>query len=525
MADNSEEEYLNNLLKELLESSEDSEKTEDSDSDNTIENKTAENSEDEDMAILSRMLMDDSNLSDEESEEPDLSDVDMDLSIDDLLNEALVENNQEESNDEPEITPIFSESDNSFKDLVLDDSVDKNAASEVSESTASEIVDEFGSDFFSDLQGLISSGNESTKVDENAFRQSIIEEETKQTSDNNDFSDLFALEEGMSIDDIPDENTEAKLTEEELDKILGISDDNSAETGTVEEKSGKKAKKQREKKEKKKREKKPKKQREPKAPKESKKASSDKPKEKKSFKEFISLFDDEDSDDSAKKPDENQALINELYNDKEPQEETKEKKPKKAKKVKPPKEKKKKTPKVKKAPETQEPVEKVYLDKVGVAIITVLVLVFLVGGYFGVSYLNYRLTINTAKNYYNICNYTMAYEQLSGIDIKARDEYFYEQVRLLMIVNQGNDSYNNYMELDMETEAIDALINAVGRKQLIEEQAEKYNVTDKVNVVYLQLLETLDKYGIDEARALDLYRMTNYEAYYAELSKYGGLTQ
>ena len=241
MADNSEEEYLNNLLKELLESSEDSEKTEDSDSDNTIENKTAENSEDEDMAILSRMLMDDSNLSDEESEEPDLSDVDMDLSIDDLLNEALVENNQEESNDEPEITPIFSESDNSFKDLVLDDSVDKNAASEVSESTASEIVDEFGSDFFSDLQGLISSGNESTKVDENAFRQSIIEEETKQTSDNNDFSDLFALEEGMSIDDIPDENTEAKLTEEELDKILGISDDNSAETGTVEEKSGKKA--------------------------------------------------------------------------------------------------------------------------------------------------------------------------------------------------------------------------------------------------------------------------------------------
>lgn len=535
MADKSEEEYLNDLLKELLESTDDSGENSESNSDNTIENMTAENeaddvkagefmseeSEDEDMAMLSRMLSDDSNLPDEESEETDLSDVNMDLSIDDLLNEALVENNQEE----PEITPIFSENNNEFQDLVLDDSVPETAASEVSEETASEIVDEFGSDFFSDLQGLISSGSsESTKVDENAFRQSIMEEETKQATAKEDFSDLFSLDEGMTIDDIPDEHEDEKLTEEELSKISGLTSENDAESDANEEQTDKRSKKKREKKEKKRREKKEKKAREPKVPKKEKKSSADKPKEKKSFKEFISLFDDEDSDNSDSKADNNQELINELYNDKEI-EEAKEKKPKKAKKVKAPKEKKKKAPKVKKEPEANEPVEKVYLGKAGVAIITVLVLVFLVGGYFGVSYLNYRLTINTAKNYYNIRNYTMAYEELAGIDIKARDEYFYEQVRLLMIVNQGNDSYNNYMKLDMEAEAVDALINAVGRKQLIEEQAEKYNVTDKVNVVYQQLLETLDKYGIDEARALDLYRMTDYEAYYAELARLGGVTQ
>lgn len=480
MADKSEEEYLNDLLKELMEGNDAFKETDGSDSNNTIEQ---------------------------------------------THNDATGSAFSEES-DDPEITPIISESNNEFQDLVLEDSAeDITAADGDSDSIESEIIDEFGSDFFSDLQGIISSGSsENTKVDENAFRKSIMDEKVNHASHNEEFSDIFSMDEGMTIDDIPDEHTEDKLTDEELSKISGLmneTDNAESNSEDISDKSKKRDKKKREKREK--REKK----RESKAAKQKKNNSEDKPKSKKSFKDFITLFDDEEETD--KSADDNQELINELYNDKKTETELKENKPKKAKKVKPPKEKKKKAPKKRKNSNDdnliQTPVERVYIDKVGVAIITALVLVFLVGGYFGVSYLNYKLTINSAKNYYNICNYTMAYDELTGIDIKSQDEYFYEQVRILMIVNQGNDSYNNFIELDMETEAINALINAVGRKQLIEEQAEKYNVTDRVNVVYQQILTTLNKYGIDEARALDLYRMNDYEAYYKALDKLGGLTQ
>ncbi len=486
MADKSEEEYLNDLLKDLMESTEFSDAADGSDIDDTTE-QTDDNKD-----------------------------------IDDLLNEALMEDDQKDNITEPEITPIISENNNEFKDLVLEDVMEENdAAGEVSEETASEIVDEFGSDFFSDLQGIISSDStENTKVDENAFRKSIVEEEKNQSAQQEDLSDILALDDGMSVDDIPDEHTDDKLTQEELDKISDITNEESdinADFETV-DKTAKRAKKKRAKREKKKREPKPKKE---------KAVSEEKSKSKKSFKEFITLFDDED--EPAKSSEDNQELINELYDNGEHEGEVKETKPKKEKKAKTPKPKKNKAPrKVKKEKPDKantEPVEKVYIGKGGVAIITVLVLVFLVGGYFGVRFLNYKLTINTAKNYYNICNYSMAYDELSGIDIMAQDEYFYEQVRILMIVNQGNDSYRNYIELGMETEAIDALINAVGRKQLVEEMAEKYNVTDRVNVVYQQLLTTLDKYGIDEAEALDLYRMDDYQDYYNAIDRLGGLTQ
>lgn len=482
MADKSEEEYLNDLLKELMENTDDFEETDDSDSNNTIE----QNNNDETGAAFS-----------------------------------------EESND-PEITPIISESNNEFQDLVLEDSADDiQPTDETSDNNESEIIDEFGSVFFSDLQGIISSENtENTKVDEKAFRKSIIDEETNQVSHKEDFSDIFSMDEGMSIDDIPDEHTEDKLTDEELSKISGLMNETDDSDGNTDDISGKS--KKRDKKKLKKRDKRDKK-RKVKTPKQKKNDSESKSKSKKTFKEFITMFDDEDEDEAAKSADDNQKLINELYNDSDAEAEPKKKKPKKEKKIKVSKDKKKKVPKkakkVKQDVINTAPVEKIYLGKTGVAVITVLVLIFLVGGYFGVRFLNYKLTINTAKNYYNICNYSMAYDELSGIDIMSRDEYFYEQVRIVMIVNQGNDSYSNYMELDMETEALDSLISAVGRKHLIEEQAEKYNVTDRVNVVYQQLLTTLEDYGIDEAKALDLYRMNDYKAYYEELDKLGGLTQ
>ncbi|MGN0375846.1 MAG: hypothetical protein ACI4EN_10150 [Butyrivibrio sp.] len=483
MADNSEEEYLDSLLKNMMNEN----------NDFLSENVRNDEDEDEDIAVLSKMLLADNNIMPEEEDSTDISETGENngesedvLSIDDLLNEAAA------SETEPEINPIFADN-----------------------------------DFFSDLQEIVDSTTKSdTVVDEKEFMKSILESENQEnSSSDSELSDLFALDEGMTIDDIPDENTGDKLTDEELNKISDISSKQPQDVVPEEVAEDKPHKSQKSKKAAR-----PKKQKEPKEPKPPKPPKEPKPKF--NFKEFFSKFSDEEDESKSSESDDNQKLIDELYGDKESLDkedvqENSPKKSKKSKKTKPPKEKKKKPVKAPKEKNTGDkpPAERVSIGSGGAVIILLMVIVFLFGGFFGVKYLNYRLTINSAKNYYSMCNYSLAYEKLSGMDIKSGDQYFYEQLRTVMIVYQGYESYNNYIELGMEAEAVNALINAVGRKQLIEDKAAKYAVTDRVNVVYEQILSILSYYGIDESKALDLYRMTDYEEYNDIIKGFGGVTE
>ena len=263
------------------------------------------------------------------------------------------------------------------------------------------------------------------------------------------------------------------------------------------------------------------------------KAKKEKPQKEKtkfSFKEFFSKFNDEEDDD-AKSADNNQKLIDELYKDKKSLDDEdiddedggkKGKKGKKDKKPKTPKPKKEKKPK---EPKEVLPQEKINIGKLGGAIITFLVIVFLFGGFFGVRFINYQLTINSAKKYFEMGNYDLAYDNVSGLDIMNKDVKLYNKIRTVMTVYQGYTSYNNYVEMDREVEALDALINAVGRKQQLEADAVKYEVSEEINAVYEQILSILEFYEIDERMALDMYMMTNYEEYMELLYSYEGVAK
>lgn len=595
MADNNEEEYLDALLKSMI------------NGDEGDEGKTASSlpideefgsSEDDDMMMLSKMLLDDNDISyDDDEEEDDTppvqipemehSDMESFFSLDDLLGSAtnntsgdVVVSKEETSTDtedavnetteeifevaddapaeEPEITPIISDDSNPFGFEFEDEEVaftDLESLMHVElanmgESTGgeSEVVSEepetnIEEDFFSDFDGISSMfSNESTAINEDELRRSMQSNEEKAAQDaalEKELADILALDEGMSINDIPDEQSDSMLTEEEKMKVQGIEISSESD-----EPKGKKAK--RAKKAKKEKEPKPKKEKKAKADKKAKKegqadieekpekpAKKEKPakpakeKSKFSFKEFFAKFNDDDDEDDKKslQADNNQKLIDDLYKGKDSlddadlDDEEGGKKGKKDKKKKTPKPKKEKPPK---DPALQEPIN---IGKFGKFIIFLLIIVFLFGGFFGVRFINYQLTINSSKKYFEMGNYDLAYDKLSGIDIMKKDSKHYNGVRTVMIVYQGYTSYNNYVEIDREAEALDALINAVGRKQQVESDAVLYDVTKEVNIAYEQIMTILAFYGIDERIALDLYKMTDYEAYYEILHSYEGVAK
>ena len=538
MADNNEEEYLDALLKSMLNQEGDDAAVE-------VSSPVFEelDSSDDDMAMLSRMLLDDNNISydedllnneNDENTPPPIEHSDMEsfLSLDDLLGMATnddtgavlaseEEEEEEHDDDEPEITPIQADEDNAT-DLESLLSNELNAAEEASEES---LEDDFFGDF-DEIGALFS--NENTAVNEEALRRAMSESDEQIVHDSDlekELADILSLDEGMSVADIPNEQPQNTLTEEEKMKIeninnssddLALTDEDAPKKG-IASIFGKKNKKE-------------------KTPKDKKekvsKIKKDKPQKEKSkfsFKEFFSKFNDEEENNNS--ADNNQKLIDELYKDKKSlddediDDENVGKKGKKANKEKKPKTPKPKKEKKPKEPKEVLPQEKVHIGKVGVAIITLLVIIFLFGGFFGVRFINYQLTINSAKKYFEMGNYELAYDNISGLDIMSKDTKLCNKIRIVMTVYQGYTSYNNYIEMDREVEALDALINAIGRKQQLESDALKYDVSEEVNTVYDQILSILVFYEIDEQMALDLYKMTNYEEYIETLHGYEGVAR
>lgn len=339
---------------------------------------------------------------------------------------------------------------------------------------------------------------------DNSNFNSFSEAPDEQPTDTDEFSDILALDEGMSFDDIPDE-VENPLSAEEQAQVMSMTsfdEPNLSEEAeeTAEDKKSKKKKKK------------------------DKKAK--KEKKKFSLKNFFIDYEDEDEEAKNNEADLNQKLIDELYNDTDSLADAEVDKD--GKKVKAKKEKKPKKEKVKKVKPPKEPKEKVDdpKGKIGFGAIflgilfAVAIAVIII---FGNKLLTYRRVINAANNYYKAGNYGMAYSTIDGIDVNGADKPLYMKIRTVMLVYQGIESYTTYSSFGDQVNALDALIRAAANKQKADADAIKYEVTDEVNQMYNRVLSLLDKYGIDESKALELYSMTNYADYRKALSGYGGI--
>ena len=208
--------------------------------------------------------------------------------------------------------------------------------------------------------------------------------------------------------------------------------------------------------------------------------------------------------------DENQALLDELSEeDKKGKKKKKKEKKKKDKKEAEAKEKKPKKPKKekkKKVPEEDPlapPEKKLSKKKVFTA--------FLFCGTLGAgiivltSYLPDYLQIQDAHVAYDNNEYAEVYDLLYGIERSEEDEILFQRSNLILQMRRKVASYQNYVNLDMRLEALNALISGVERYQQVLPKAEQYNVVDEVNTTYSQILGLLStEFGVSESEALEI---------------------
>ncbi len=107
-----------------------------------------------------------------------------------------------------------------------------------------------------------------------------------------------------------------------------------------------------------------------------------------------------------------------------------------------------------------------------------------------------------ARDAYYTADYSKAYELLYGKELDNSDTLIFNKSKTILEMNRKLASYHNYMSMDKEVQALDALMSGIEKYPELLANAEEYHVTQEVNVIYTTILNILnDRYYITEALA------------------------
>ena len=236
---------------------------------------------------------------------------------------------------------------------------------------------------------------------------------------------------------------------------------------------------------------------------------------------------------------ENIDLINELYSDTEsldnaplgddladiPERDAEEEEPKKPrqekkkKEPKPKKPKKEKVKKEKKAPKPSELVKVTPKTFLGIIIFAVVITVVVI---FGTKIVNYSVSIKHAIDHFNNGKYDQAYDSIAGLEVKDKDKDTYYKIRTVMSVYVDYTSYISYKQLGMNVEALDSLIRGLGHYDDYYSDAEKYDVVAQYDGVKDTITAALAQYGVSEEDARYYAGLESEQQYEEILNNIGG---
>ena len=137
---------------------------------------------------------------------------------------------------------------------------------------------------------------------------------------------------------------------------------------------------------------------------------------------------------------------------------------------------------------------------------------------------SYTTAISKAKTNLENGDYSKVYESLSGMKLNKSDETLYRQATLITYVTRQYESYQNYMEMDMKTEAINALVKGLARYDTYYNEANSLGVGNQMKEARAQIIQAFnDTFKISESEAVSLVAMSgnNFTQDYRKIEAYG----
>ena len=110
-----------------------------------------------------------------------------------------------------------------------------------------------------------------------------------------------------------------------------------------------------------------------------------------------------------------------------------------------------------------------------------------------------------AKEMYEEGRYEETYGLLYGKELNEEEAALLQKSNIILQIKRKLQSYETYNKLEMQAEALSALIEGVERYQMFRMDAEQYGVANEVDSLYTQILSALsENYGLSEEEALDI---------------------
>lgn len=124
-------------------------------------------------------------------------------------------------------------------------------------------------------------------------------------------------------------------------------------------------------------------------------------------------------------------------------------------------------------------------------------------------FLNDHLTKKEARFAFDNADYETAYSDLYGMELNESDKEIYDKSQTIMLLQRKVSSYENYLQLGMKPEALNALLEGYDMYPAVLKKAEKYGVTDQVNESYDKIVEGLNGFGLNESDAEEICSYTS----------------
>ncbi|MDE6025885.1 MAG: hypothetical protein K2G45_10580 [Lachnospiraceae bacterium] len=143
--------------------------------------------------------------------------------------------------------------------------------------------------------------------------------------------------------------------------------------------------------------------------------------------------------------------------------------------------------------------------KLPVAVVAIVFSLFAVLGVlvvFGSKAFHYSQVINKASDYYDRQRYRLAYDEVSGVEIKDNDMVLKDKIYTVMYVERFYESYENNISLGRPDKALDALIRGLEKYELHYQEAVALNIVSDFDSCKTKLVIALDEiYGLSEEEA------------------------
>ena len=156
-----------------------------------------------------------------------------------------------------------------------------------------------------------------------------------------------------------------------------------------------------------------------------------------------------------------------------------------------------------------------------VIVVFVLFFALAAGVVLGTNQFNYSQVIKKAANYFERHRYRLAYDEVSGVEVKEKDQDLKDRIYTVMYVERLYESYENNMKLGRADKALDALLRGIQKYDEHYDEAVELDIVKDIDSCRDKIINALwNTYGITEETAYQILAMEGQE-YTKTLSELG----